>query len=244
MTRRLLGLLVLGFLSGSFPAYAADTVREQAVWPQFRGPGGNAVGVEGLKYPVAFGKTEHLLWKTGLTPGNSSPCIGGSRIFLTGFDKAKNLLETLCIDRNDGRILWKQTLPASKLETSIHPANGSATPTPATDGKRVYVYFGSFGLAAYDFDGKEVWRILYPCQLMFASGSSPWSRAIGSSWPTRVSPCPSALDCAMEKRSERIGLFRMNYATHDRKQQHPEIVLARGSGVVAYDLKTVPERLG
>src|SRR6266446_3640768 len=50
------------------PAVAADTARETAVWPQFRGPGGNAVGMEGLKYPVKFGKSDHLLWKTDLPP--------------------------------------------------------------------------------------------------------------------------------------------------------------------------------
>src|SRR5207247_11077174 len=33
-----------------------------------------------------------------------------------------------------------------------------ASPTPATDGQRVYVYFGSFGLLAYDFNGNELWR--------------------------------------------------------------------------------------
>ena len=42
------------------------------------------------------------------------------------------------------------------------------------DGERVYVFFGSYGLLCYDFDGKEQWRSQLPVpELMFASGSSP-----------------------------------------------------------------------
>lgn len=33
-----------------------------------------------------------------------------------------------------------------------------AVPAPVTDGKRVYVWFGSALLAALDFEGKIVWR--------------------------------------------------------------------------------------
>ena len=39
-----------------------------------------------------------------------------------------------------------------------HRINGLATPTPACDGERVYVYFGSFGPLCYDVDGRD----LYP----------------------------------------------------------------------------------
>ena len=40
-----------------------------------------------------------------------------------------------------------------------HLKSSQANATPATDGKRVVVLFGTVGvLAAYDFDGKELWR--------------------------------------------------------------------------------------
>ena len=164
MTRLSLVLVALLASLGGPIAPASEPNRESAVWPQFRGPGGSAVGAEGLAYPVKFGKNQNVLWQIKLPAGNSSPCIWGSRDFLTGYDKDKHLLETLCLDRGDGRILWKTTLPAAKFESSIHPANGPATPTPTTDGKRIYVYFGSFGLAAYDFEGKEAWRGRCPCR--------------------------------------------------------------------------------
>src|SRR5207253_9983360 len=51
----------------------------------------------------------------------------------------------------------KQTIPAAKIE-EVHPFNSPAASTPATDGQRVYVYAGSYGLLAYDFKGQEIWR--------------------------------------------------------------------------------------
>ena len=123
-------------------------------WPQFRGPNGLGLA-EGGSPPVYFGPGSNLLWKVELSAGNSSPCIWGDRVFLTAFDGSK--LETLCLARKDGRILWRQTAPAARFEPT-HRLGSPATPTPATDGERVYVYFGSFGLLAYDLAGQEQWR--------------------------------------------------------------------------------------
>jgi outer membrane protein assembly factor BamB len=126
----------------------------QSHWPQFRGPNGSGA-VERGNPPVSFGPTSNVLWSIAMPSGNSSPCIWGDRIFLTAFDKTK--LETLCIDRRDGKVLWRQAAPGEKFEPT-HKLGSPATPTAATDGQRVYVYFGSFGLLAYDFTGKEQWR--------------------------------------------------------------------------------------
>src|SRR5688572_20332713 len=72
-------------------------------WPQFRGPGGRAVAEGDANPPVHFGPTTNVVWKTTLPSGHSSPCIWGDKILLTGVDQGK--LETLCLDRRDGRIL-------------------------------------------------------------------------------------------------------------------------------------------
>jgi outer membrane protein assembly factor BamB len=56
----------------------------------------------------------------------------------------------------------------------VMSANSHASPTPACDGKRVYVYFGSFGLVAYDLDGNEVWQRPLPIpEIQYGSGASP-----------------------------------------------------------------------
>lgn len=123
-------------------------------WPQFRGPNGSGVS-EDDKPPVEFSPMKSLLWKTPIPRGHSSPCIWDDRVFLTAQSKGK--LETICINRADGHILWRQPAPVQKL-AGINGVNSTATPTACTDGQRVYVLFGSFGLLAYDFDGKEIWR--------------------------------------------------------------------------------------
>ncbi|MES2470442.1 MAG: PQQ-binding-like beta-propeller repeat protein [Verrucomicrobiota bacterium] len=123
-------------------------------WSQFRGP--NASGVaEAAQPPVQFGPEKNLRWKTAVPPGLSAPVVWGDRIFLTALAEQK--LITLAFDATNGRELWRQAAPAETLE-KCHEFSSPAAPTPCTDGERVYAYFGSFGLIAYDFSGKEVWR--------------------------------------------------------------------------------------
>lgn len=139
-------------------------------WPQFRGPGGLGIAGAGNP-PVHFGPKSNVVWQVELPTGHSSPCIWGQRIFLTGHANGK--LETLCLDRKDGRILWRATAPAEKVE-QFHRIGSPAASTPCTDGERVYVYFGSFGLLAYDFDGNEKWRKPLPFPIVeFGAGTSP-----------------------------------------------------------------------
>lgn len=143
-------LFVLG-MAASSPAGTGGSA-----WPQFRGPDGTATAADGMKLPTTFGPQEHVRWQTALPLGHSSPCIWGDRIFLTAFDPAPKQLATLCLDRRNGSVLWRRIAPAEKLE-NVHQISNPATATPATDGERVYVYFASFGLLAYDFAGKELW---------------------------------------------------------------------------------------
>ena len=137
-----------------FALLAALPARAASEWPQFRGPGGLGVAGAGQP-PVHFGSGSNVLWQTALPSGNSSPVVTGDRIFLTAFDQGR--LETLCLDRRDGKILWHRPAPAAKIEPT-HNLGSPATPTPVTDGARVFVYFGSFGLLCYDLDGQEQWR--------------------------------------------------------------------------------------
>jgi len=88
-------------------------------------------------------------------PGHSSPVVWNDHVFLTAVDGGR--LWTLALRTRDGRERWRRDAPVGVLE-KVHAFSSPAAPTPATDGKRVYVYFGSFGLLAYDFAGKEAWR--------------------------------------------------------------------------------------
>jgi outer membrane protein assembly factor BamB len=145
----------------------------QARWPQFRGPGGQGIGRPGLKLPATFGPNQHVVWKTALAGGHSSPCIWDDRIFLTGFDTKTRQLETICLERKSGKIRWRRPAPAEKIE-KVHEINTPASSTPATDGAQVYVYFGSYGLLCYSMDGELKWqRPLEPIPTFFGSGTSP-----------------------------------------------------------------------
>ena len=147
------------------------TASHAAHWPQFRGPDATASAVGTGKPPVHFGPKTNLLWSTELPPGISSPVLWDGRIFLTGVDNGK--LVTLAIDRITGKVLWLQPAPAEKLEAA-HRIGSPAAPTACTDGERVITYFGSYGLLAYDFAGKELWRHPLPTPVVeFGSSSSP-----------------------------------------------------------------------
>ncbi len=143
-------------------------------WPQFRGPNGSGVA-EDARPPIHFGPTTNLLWKTALPSGHSSPCVWGDRIFLTAFDRDAKKLETLCLDRPTGKVLWRQAAPAEKIE-KVNRINNPAASTPATDGQTVFVYFGSFGLLAYDVDGGVRWQKPLPVaktRFGHGTGTSP-----------------------------------------------------------------------
>jgi outer membrane protein assembly factor BamB len=141
-----------------------------SAWPQFRGP--NASGVaEQARPPVRFGPQTNLRWKSAVPAGISAPIVWGEHVFLTAVENEKLL--TLAFDARNGRELWRQVAPAEKIE-KCHAFSSPAASTPCTDGDRVYAYFGSYGLIAYDFSGKEVWR--QPLELLpsrYGTASSP-----------------------------------------------------------------------
>ncbi|MHC5065472.1 MAG: outer membrane protein assembly factor BamB family protein, partial [Planctomycetota bacterium] len=124
-------------------------------WSQFRGPGSKGIAIGQEELPARFGEAENLIWKAGIGPGHSSPCIWGNRIFLTS--SREDLARLSCFDRETGELLWQREVEGVP-ENRLHRVNSAATPTPTTDGERVYAYFGSFGMICYDFAGEEQWR--------------------------------------------------------------------------------------
>src|SRR5882672_2945827 len=157
MTRNFSIALLATVVLSSFAS--ATQSSGKAWWPQFRGPNSSGLG-EGNP-PVNFGPDQNVLWKTPVGPGLSSPIIWEGRIFLTEFDRTNKRLATLCIDRRTGRILWRRTITPGQIE-EVHAISSPAGSTPATDGERIYVYFGSYGLLCYDLDGNLKWERRLP----------------------------------------------------------------------------------
>jgi len=159
-------------------------------WPGWRGPTGLGFTAEKhLLLTWGGKKNENVLWKAPL-PGSdgkarpdqnqSSPIAWRGRVIVTasfwpqGADQ-KDYPEhhVLCFRASDGKKLWDtEVAPGPWKLTDLR--GGYTAPTPATDGERIYVLFGSAVLAALDLDGKILWREkINPHPFDVAIGSSP-----------------------------------------------------------------------
>jgi outer membrane protein assembly factor BamB len=177
--RMRLGFLLVVAMLRTISASAAD-------WPMFRGMNGSGVA-DVASVPTEFGPATNVLWKTDLPFGHSSPVITGDFIFLTGaaggeildagrgdkvIDKGGRLF-TLCLNRRTGKILWKRESPRPRIER-YQQVNSPASPSAATDGQSVFIFFADFGLISYTVDGEERWRTpLGPFNNVNGHGSSP-----------------------------------------------------------------------
>jgi outer membrane protein assembly factor BamB len=123
-------------------------------WPNWRGPKRDGTSSEtGL--PQKWSKTENVIWRTPLPgPAASTPIVWGNRIFLTSAEGDDLVL--ICVS-TDGKILWKQVVGTGNKNAKGDEAN-LAAPSPSTDGKYVFTFFGTGDLAAFDFTGKQIWK--------------------------------------------------------------------------------------
>lgn len=165
--RAALALTVL-VTCASIPTRADD-------WPQFRGPAGTGVCTE-KDLPTEWdGKTgKNVLWKTELPKSQnpySSPIVVKDRILVTvSRHQPAPEHEVHCFSTADGRLLWKTSIPPGPWRD----AKNTGYPTPACDGERVYVAFGTAVVAALDLEGKVVWKHeLDRHDFDVAMGSSP-----------------------------------------------------------------------
>jgi outer membrane protein assembly factor BamB len=142
-------------------------------WPQFRGP--NASGVSASSdLPVKF-SADKALWQATLGDGVGSPIVVKGKVYTTAMVGPRKF-GVFCHDATSGKEVWKRTLDTGPLPR-ITPPNSHASSTPASDGERVYVYFSTLGLLAFDArTGKDVWRrpLPRPAYLMdWGAASSP-----------------------------------------------------------------------
>lgn len=155
---------LLGILFTALAASSAD-------WPQLRGPDGSGLCPACGPLPVELGPNQHVLWKTPVPMGKSSPVLTGNHIFLTASEGDQLLV--LCLDRASGKLLWRRALTAPRRE-GMHTLNHSAAPTLVTDGRDVYAFFSEFGLIAYTTAGREKWRLpLGPFNNLHGVAASP-----------------------------------------------------------------------
>jgi outer membrane protein assembly factor BamB len=123
-------------------------------WPQWRGPTGDCISRE-TNLPAELGPEKNLAWKLPL-PGMSgaTPIVWDDRIFLPSEDGDDLVL--LCVS-TAGKPLWKTRLATGKRRFMRDEGNQSSA-SPSTDGKHVYVFFGTGDFACCDFQGQVVWQ--------------------------------------------------------------------------------------
>jgi outer membrane protein assembly factor BamB len=143
----------------------SQAVSIAADWPQWRGPEGTGVSAE-KDLPIIWHEQRSMVWKCPLPEwGDSTPAIWQDAIFVTSHT-ADNKLLLLRIDKKTGKVVWTQEVgtgeavrEAPKRERQkFHDLQNLASPSPVTDGKTVVVHFGNGDLAAYDFDGQQLWK--------------------------------------------------------------------------------------
>ncbi|MBI1346608.1 PQQ-binding-like beta-propeller repeat protein [bacterium] len=143
-------VILAGLLSPLASSIAAEP------WAQWRGPQGDGHVID-QSPPVKF-SAKNVIWKTSLPgQGQSSPVVWDSSIFLTSaLDSGRERI-ILSVNRDSGKIEWKEVVWTGVPEPS-HQMNGWASATCTTDGEHVYAFFGrGGGLFCYSKDGKKIW---------------------------------------------------------------------------------------
>jgi outer membrane protein assembly factor BamB len=161
-----------------------------ADWTGFRGPRGLGTA-EAQNLPVVWDSNKNIVWKRDLPGlGSSSPIICAGKVFLTCYSgyaesaESPGAMERLvrhvvCLDRKTGEILWTKPfqakMPESKYGSKAYVSrHGYASGTPATDGERLYVFFGASGVYCLDYDGNLLWNVSVGNKTHdWGSGASP-----------------------------------------------------------------------
>ena len=100
--------------------------------------------------------------------GRASPTATGSKVWLV----------VEAFRRSNGQRLWEHRTEATGRLPELHEKHNLATPTPVTDGQRVYAWFGNGQVVALDMEGRVAWtrhlgNEYSPFQARWGHGSSP-----------------------------------------------------------------------
>ncbi len=167
------GTTVTGETIGDRPAATAASPYR---WPQFRGGSWDGQAAADADIPLHWSETENVRWKLPLElRGWSSPAVWGDTAVLTEATADGTEMFVIAIDLDRGAIRWRKKVFENTEVEEAHIMNSYASPSPVTDGKRVWVHFGSYGTACLDLaSGDLIWqRRDLPCAHHRGPGSSP-----------------------------------------------------------------------
>jgi outer membrane protein assembly factor BamB len=143
-----------------------------ANWPQWRGPNSNGTANGVRELPVTWTQTENVLWRTKMPSWSAAtPIIWNDTIFVTsaeeGFLKLgergsggssthnPDKIYLIALNRKNGSIRWRNEIDTGNR---LYRKQNSASPSPITDGERVWIMTGNGKFACFTFDGKPLWK--------------------------------------------------------------------------------------
>lgn len=223
-------------------------------WPRFRGPNGQSKSSEN-DLPVHWSSSD-FLWKTSI-PGSgwSSPIVCDNYVFLTSAMDDGTSCRVICVNRTDGGILWNEEVHRQKTGP-MRSQNSYATPTPVTDGKRVYAAFFDGTIVAVDFSGKILWKnssvnfyslhglgaspmLVGDLLIMPFDGSSREQEKLG--WKI---PWPEAIVLALDTETGEVrwqgkrGASRVGHVTPILVDDGQQLISAAGDRVQGFDIRS------
>ncbi|HYV37753.1 MAG TPA: PQQ-binding-like beta-propeller repeat protein [Gemmataceae bacterium] len=178
----LLALLIPGILGASAPVNnTAQNPLEQ--WPHWRGPLATGAAPHGDP-PTTWSEKSNIKWKVAIPgKGSCTPIVWGDHVFVaaavntgrtakaedipkvdpkmelkTKTPKTYHQFLLICFDRQTGKERWQRICTERVPHEGYQETHSYAAGSPTTDGKHVWVSFGSRGVYCFDFDGKPQWQ--------------------------------------------------------------------------------------
>ena len=170
-------------------------------WPHWRGPLANGVAPK-ADPPLTWDAKTNIKWKAPLLGrGSATPIVWGDQVFIVTAIKTERIADNadlpkvdpdipvkttapknyyqfvvLAFDRATGKVRWQHTAAEKVPHEGHHPTHSYAAGSPTTDGKFLYVSFGSFGIYCYDLAGNKQWEVHLgnmQTRLGWGEGASP-----------------------------------------------------------------------
>ena len=255
---------VLAIASLTLVSAAADTTSEK-YWPQWRGP--HATGVsKTADPPIEWSETKNVRWKVEIPGrGSASPVVWGDKVFVlsavpvgvevSASHQARGGVRpavphkfvVMALDRKTGKVAWEKTAREHTPHEGSHQQFGTyASSSAFTDGERVYAFFDSFGLYAYDMSGKLLWEKDLGDKKMrneFGEGQTPvlHGNRIVVQWDHQGPSFIAALDKMTGKeiwRTERQEIDSWGTPLVVEHGGRAQVIAAAMNKVTSYDLET------
>lgn len=127
-------------------------------WLGFRGDGRSSSLESSTPATFDVETGENIAWRVDTTGrGISGPLVIGDQVIVTGCDgEDERDLYVESYSVADGSRNWSRPMRATGRPYT-HPTSSNASPTSASDGKRIFSLFSSCDLVCHDLDGHLLW---------------------------------------------------------------------------------------